>query len=559
MNEEEKILTPEVGEAAPEVAEAYAAPEAAEAPEVVAQPAAEVAAEQPVYEQPVYEQPAPEVIPAPEVATEQPAPVAEKKIGKKPIMIAAAAVVVLAIVAIIIAIATSSPLKLVTKGFENSVSALKENEVVVFAGKAINGGSIEAACDAEELLDLPVEGTLSAKLYTSTEKAALTADFEVEGDTVLDASLFANKKSVVVASDVLLGDNAYGINLSKLTEKFNNSVFGPDGDLSLGIELPESANSIGDDASKLSKDSQKIIKSVLTELLTSVNDHAEISKGKETLSFNGTDVKVTAVEVQIDGETAAAVAVDMVEYLRSNKSLKAFLYEYADKIASLAEDFDYASVDFVDTLDMLYEQLDEITDEDLEDLAENLGDMDLDLTLTFYVTKSGKELIGAEVDYDDAKLTVLAGPSFKEIEEISVNLNNGYTKYRITYVVETNTKKEMTAKLKVREGSENILVGEFNWDKSKGDFEAELTDSRGETYGAEGSLDVSSKAVVLVLDSVSEDSYETDLGITLTVSASDRMPSAPKYTDVLDMSMDDLEDLVSDLESVVYDLGDLVY
>ena len=446
-----------------------------------------------------------------------------------------------------------------TKGFENSVSALKENEAVVFAGKVIKGGSIGAECDMEELMDLPVEGTLSAKVYTDTDKAALTAELEVEGDTVLDASVLADKKSVVVASDVLLGDNAYGINLSKLTEKFNNSVFGPDGDLSLGFELPEAASSIGDDASKLSKDSQKIIKSVLTELLTSVNDHAEISKEKETLSFNGTDVKVTAVEVQIDGETAVAVAVDMVEYLRSNKALKAFLYEYADKIASLAEDFDYASVDFVDTLDMLYEQLDEITDEDLEDLAENLGDMDLDLTLTFYVTKSGKELIGVEFDNDEVKATVLAGPSFKEIEEISVNLNDGYTKYRINYVVETNTKKELVAELKVREDGENILVGEFNWDKSKGDFEAELTDSWGDTYGAEGSLDVSSKAVVLVLDSVSEDSYETDLGITLTISASDKMPSMPKYTDILDMSAEDLEDMVSDLESAVYDLGDLVY
>lgn len=554
MNEEEKNLTPEVGEAAPEVAEAYAAPEAAEAPEVVAQPAAEVAVEQPVYEQP-----APEVTPAPEVATEQPAPVAEKKIGKKPILIAVAAVVVLAIAAIIIAIATSSPLKLVTKGFENSVSALKENEAVVFAGKVIKGGSIGAECDMEELMDLPVEGTLSAKVYTDTDKAALTAELEVEGDTVLDASVLANKKNIAVASDVLFGDNAYGINLSKLTEKFNNSVFGPDGDLSLGFELPEAASSIGDDASKLIKDSQKIIKSVLTELLTSVNDHAEISKEKETLSFNGTDVKVTAVEVQIDGETAAAVAVDMVEYLRSNKALKAFLYEYADKLASLEEDFDYTSVDFVDTLDTLYEQLDEITDEDLEDLAENLGDMDLDLTLTFYVTKSGKELIGVEFDNDEVKATVLAGPSFKEIEEVSVNLDDGYTKYRINYVVETNTKKELVAELKVREDGENILVGEFNWDKSKGDFEAELTDSWGDTYGAEGSLDVSSKAVVLVLDSVSEDSYETDLGITLTVSASDKMPSMPKYTDILDMSAEDLEDLVSDLESAVYDLGDLVY
>ena len=157
------------------------------------------------------------------------------------------------------------------------------------------------------------------------------------------------------------------------------------------------------------------------------------------------------------------------------------------------------------------------------------------------------------------KASVIAGPSLKNIEEIAVRLDDGYSVYRITYAVETNDKKEYSAKLKVREDSENILVGEFVWDKSSGDFEIELTDDWGDTYGVEGKLMVDSKTAAIVLESVYDYYEEIDLGISLTVSASDKMPAMPSYTEILTMSSDDLIDMVYDIEEIVYELSDIFY
>ena len=498
---------------------------------------------------------------------EQPAPeVKKKKVGKTPILISIAAVVVIAIVAIIASAAASSPLKLLGKGFVNSVNALKQNSVVAFAEKTAKGGSIEAVCDMEELLNLPVEGVLSLKLYTAAAKMAVTADVAIEGESVLDASAFVDEENIAVASEALFGTETYGINLTNFAEKFEDSVFGPDGELSLGIELPDATDSVVEDAAKMTEDSQKIAKSMLAYLLQSIEEHAAVSKEDESLDFNGTEVKATAVGIQADSEALSAMIADLVEYLRSDAELKAFLYNYADYFAAALVESGLVYGDYEDgeaIIDEFYEQLENIGDEEMEELTEALEDADVEISLTFYITKSGKELVGVkfdgEADGDKVKASVLAGPSWKNLEEVSVRLDDGYSVIRVTYTVETNDKKEYSAELKVREGSENILVGEFVWDKENGDFEVELADDWGDTYGLEGSLTVDSKAVTIVLDSVSEDSEKIDLGISVIVTASDKMPEMPAYKEILDMTSDDVEDLIYDLEDILGELSGLLY
>ena len=502
----------------------------------------------------------PEVIADPEGVT------AKKKFGKKPLLISIAAVVVIAIAAIIAVSAMSSPMSLVGKGFSNSVNALKQNSVVVFANKVATGGSIEAVCDVEELLELPVEAVMSLKLYTAAAKAAITADVKIEGDAVLDASAFIDKENIAVASDVLFGSKTYGVDLIDLTERFNASEFGPDGELSLGIEFPDSAESVTEDAAKMAEESQAVSKAMLGYLLNSVEEHAEISKENESLSFNGAEVKATAVEIQADSEALTAVLSDLITYLRSEEELKEYLYNYADYYAAILVEAGLFYGDYEDAesiIDEFYVQLDDIGEDEMETLAEEIKAADVELSLTFYVTKSGKELVGvkfdADADGEEAKVSVFAGPSWKNLEEISVRLDDGYSVYWITYAVKSNDKEEYSAKLKVREDSENVLVGEFVWDKEKGDFEAEVTDGWGDTYGLEGSLKVDSKSATIVLDSAYEDSDEMDLGISLIITTSDKMPEMPVYTDILDMNADDLEDLVYDLENVLYELIGIFY
>lgn len=491
----------------------------------------------------------------------------KKKGGKKPLLIAIAAVVVIAVAAVAAvaaSVAASSPISLIGKGFVNSINALKQSDVVAFADKVAKGGSIEVECDMEELLELPVEGIVSMKLYTAAAKMAITAAVEVEGDTVLDASAFVDQTNVAVASDVLLGSETYGISLTNLVDRFHDSEFGPDGELSLGIELPDMTESVVEDAAKMTEESQAIGKAMLAHLLKSIEEHTEISKENESIKFNGTDVKVTAVGIQADSEAAVAVISDLIEYLRSDKELKEYLYNYAEYVAAAMVASDLVYDDYKDAeaiVDEFYDLLEEIEEQDLEDLAEELEEADLELSLTFYITKSGKELVGikfdGDADGDKVKASVFAGPSWKNLEEVTLRWDDGYSVYRITYAVETNDKKTYSVELKVREDSENILVGEFTWDKEKGNFEAELTDDWGDTYGLEGSLKVDSKTATIVLESAYEDSEEIDLGISLTLTAADKMPAMPSYTDILDMSADELEDVIYDLTDVLYEMSDM--
>ena len=83
---------------------------------------------------------------------------------------------------------------------------------------------------ALEQSGLPMSCTVSAKAYMNEkeQRSAMTLGVQLAGQT-LDASIFANQESVAFASQILLGDKAYGFGLKDFVENFNKSVFGPDG------------------------------------------------------------------------------------------------------------------------------------------------------------------------------------------------------------------------------------------------------------------------------------------------------------------------------------------
>ena len=513
--------------------------------------------------EPIPEQPAAEKPEGGEVVAKEEKP---GKAGKKPIVFAAVAAVIVAVVAFVASMVASSPLLLVGKGIENSVAALKRNDVVSLVTAVVNGGSVEALCDLETLAGYSLDGTASVKLYLDGEKkAAATANLEMDGDSVLDAKAFADWENIAVSSEALFGDEAYGISLKHLVENFEDSVFGPDGDLSLGIEIPEVDESLLKESAQLTEDARKITKDVIKTLVKSIGEHAEISKEKETLDFNGEKVKVTAVSIEVNGEAMVAIAEDMLEYLRENEELKEYLYRCAEYSETLIPEDEmygyYAGMESV--LDDFYDSLEEIEDGDLEDLGEMMEEADAEGSVVFYITKSGKELVGVkfdgEADGEKVKISVTAGPTWENLEEISFRYDDGYTAARASYLVEVNDKNEYSAELKLREDGETVVTGEFTWDKKNGDFELELTDDWGDSYGVEGSIEVTSKATTITLDSAYEYDYEVDLGVSVILTSSDKMPAMPGYTDVLEMSMDDIEDLAYDIEDILYELSYMFY
>lgn len=504
----------------------------------------------------------PEVSAQYEAAGEPAAPETKKKCGKKGLLISIAAVVVIAIAAIIVSVATASPLNLLGKGIVNSVNAMQKNDATVFMQEVVEGGSVEFLCDLETLLELPVEGALSLKMYSAVTQAALIADVQVAGNSVVDLGMFADGKSVAVASDVLFGSTAYGTKLENLADRFNNSEFGPNGEFSLGMEMPDQADATTVDAEKLAQDSKKIAQDMISSLMKSVKEHTEIDKANDTLAINGSEVKVTALEIWADSTACSELIRDMVEYFRSNADLKEYLYNYADYFAVMLVNSGVVYEDYEDpksVIDQLYAQLDDISDEDLAGIAQDMEEAELELVMTFYITKSGKELVGvkveSEADGEEVKVSALAGPTWKKLEEISVRVDDGYSVTHMSYVVEKNDEDAYSTKLTVSEDSEDLLTGEITWDKAKGDFEAQIVDEWGDTYGVQGSVEADAQKVTIDLDSVYGEGEEYDLGVSVILSKSDQMPAMPEFTDVLDMSSDEIEDMIYGVQEA---LGELI-
>lgn len=505
--------------------------------------------------------------------------------GQEPILGAAGAAgkrafgkLVIAIVAAVVVIAgaaaaaavTSSPAILLNKGITKSTQSLEQNETVAYLKDVLDGGSVELYCELENITEnvigYSMDGAASVKLYSSLEpKVGLVADVELNGDSVLDLTLLADRTEVVAKSDLLFGNNAYGVDLTKLKKNFEDSEFGPDGEYSLDVESLDELADMLESSEERVKTAKKIAAGIKDEFVSSLRKNAEFEKNNDTLEFNGESVKTSAVEVALDAEALGAVLADMVEYLASDEDLEQFLYDNAAIMVPLMWEMDiiYGYYDDPeDAIDDFYDALDEI-EEDLDDMVDEMEEADVQLTAVFYISKSGKNLVGVECNIEaedeEFEISVLAGPSPEKLEEISVRVNDGYDVYRANYTVKTNDSKEFIAQLKLREDDEIVFSGDFEWDKKKGDFELEFTDEWGDVYGAEGTMDHSGKATNIMLESIYGDGDEIDLDLAVTLLSSDKMPSVSKYTDLLEMDEDDLEDLIDDASDAVSGLSSVMY
>lgn len=480
-------------------------------------------------------------------------------------VIIGAGVAFVVIVALLVGLLTSSPLGLIGTGAKNSMKALEKNDVLSLVNDVANGGSIELMCDVEELCEnlmgYPMlEGNASVKLYTDLSKtaAAVVAGYEIDGSDVLDLSVFADKDAVAVKSAALLGKDVYGIGLKNVVENLENSEFGPDGEFDMGLDLSESANDVAADAEKMAKDSQKLSADIVGTFLKSLKKNSEIDKESTTVEFNNKDVRVTAVTVSLDHEQVANVMMDMLEYARTDKGVREFITE---NMAYLLYASGYSYVDdedIQDYIDEFYAELDYICEEEMEYLQESLEDARLSVDVTFYVTKSGKQLVGMEMkvkaDGETVKASVFAGPDLADVSEIRFRVSVDDRTTRGSYVVKTNDKKEFLAELKITDYYGDTIEGEITHDKSDGDFDLWVVDSWGDEYAISGDLKKSGKKVAIRVDTLIVESDRLDLGVDVVLNTSDKVPSVPKYTDLLKMDADSIEDLVDQISETYEDL-----
>ena len=480
--------------------------------------------------------------------------------NKKLIAVLVSAVLVVALGIVGASVLFSSPLTLVGTGLANSAKAIGNNEMVTLLEKYSKGGSAQIEIGLEGILEavlgIGIDATAAIKIYSDGENgAAVAADMTVRDNLFLDASIVASKTDVVVTSQKLLGDAAYGVDLMNASENFEGSVFGPTGPFSIGLESVEEITDNIAQSEQMKENVQEIGESFSTVLFRSLKQNAKVGKENKTLDFNGEKVKTTAVRVELDSEALANIFADLIEYIYTNEELEQFLRTYDTMVADYLAGVDLISYydDSEEFVDDLYDSLEEIYT-DLNDYKDQIVDSGAELSVVFYVTKSDKELVGvdvsAEFDGEEASVSVLAGPTLSDLREVKIKVDDGLSVIHVGYNVEVNDKVDYAARFTVREDDVELASGNVVWDKKSGAYAIGISDD----LCLEGGFELNEQSATLTLDKITSGSgyVEMVVDLSIQINASDKMPAMPKdYTDVLTMSQYDIENLTADMATAL--------
>lgn len=464
----------------------------------------------------------------------------------------------------VLSLSANDPLAMIGNAVEKSFTAAEKSELAKHYESVFNGGSIEVAGSAEKLtettLGVGIDLDASAKLYFDLKNAKLAAavNTTLDEEELVGVEIYGDESMIAVACDALFGGTAYGIDLEDIVKNFEDSVFGEDGIYSLGLDMEtiETYLETVETSEKMTKDAEKVIEKLMKAVSKSVKEHAEIEKVKGTVRVSGEDVNTNDVIVTIDGEALAMIVTDVLEYVAEDKNLRNFIEDNAETIlASVSGEVDMDADDMIDTFyDGLEEALDSI--DDLEDEVEDAA-----IVFVANIGRSNGQLIGAEfeVEYDGETITEVSfvcGPNWKEITEISAKVETYGEKYTVSLEVEENTKETLEVVFKAKEGSETIVRADLAWEKKDGDFEISAENGGYVLFSLEGELVRSGKKSTLTLDTLRSGEAEIELGeIVLTVSESDKAPKINSYKDILTMSEDEIEELLTEIQESATELG----
>lgn len=463
--------------------------------------------------------------------------------------------------------------------------------------------SLVASMDSESLLD--------ALVYMSDEKFALSSEALLGKDAygIVFKDLEKNFDNSEFGPD---GEYSLGIGFEEIAAV---------------LKAYESASNPPKDLEKFVDKTMDIVDDIYTVVIKSVLKHAEVDKTSGTISCAGKDVKTKDLTIELNGEAVSLILADVYDYLANDKDLNKYLtkeltefapslvdyfygaafagiagvarpeipdvenpWDYTDGVVGYAEDEDEdagadldeadmeeliedAKTELVESIESAVEQFyDSLEDVDIDDQVEECADAleDFKAEIVLHINKKNSQIIGvdvsAELDGNDlVDVSVVCGPDWDEITEISVKATVDGVKLSASYEVSENTKKVYSADIKVKQDSDTIAKISISWDKKEGDLKVKASSNA--FLGAnevvfKGNLKASSKEFTLVLDKLTVGEQKTDLcEVTITVKTSDKMPDPGKVKDILTLSADDFEEIRESVEEAITslseDLGDV--
>ena len=194
-----------------------------------------------------------------------------------------------------------NPLVKVGKAVNASLKAAGSSEAAQIVEAAADSGSVEIYMDGRGLTSGLIGMELNAggriKFYFDMKddrKAAVEAALLLNGSEAVDLAAYTDGKYAAAKSEAVFGTDTYGFRFDDVRDKFDGSVWGPDGAYSLedslnlnytGDELAEIfENFVSSDKSK--DEGEKLAKSLVADFLKPLDKYADITKDSGEVAFS---------------------------------------------------------------------------------------------------------------------------------------------------------------------------------------------------------------------------------------------------------------------------------
>ncbi len=481
--------------------------------------------------------------------------------GKNRALLIACAVILVGIIAVISvsAAVSANPYNQVMNAFEKSAKSALENDAFLQTQKVASGGSITVSGNLGELMEQMTGAALDigaeAKVYIDAGQTAMAAEaaLTMGDEPLLDGSVYFDREKLVLACAALLGDTAYGVDLTKLEKNFADSEFGPDGAYAIGMDEEDIAELFDtlEQEEDMRKDAEKIVQDAVAVLVKSFKKNAEAERTKDSAEFGEETVKTNVVTITLDGRALTAIAKDMVKYLDTDKSVETFISTYAGVLAS------EIGLDPDDLLDEYKDAIDDAKDM-LEDFSDSVEEVEIEIAVS--IAKSTKEVVALTVKLEDDKETVaeinlLCGPTWSALTELSLEVEADGSSLKAVYAVEEDSKEEYRTSFKLTADGDELASLKLSHEKKEGDFKLTLT-LDGEEFILRGSAEKKGKKTTYILKSFTVDEEKIKLGdIAVVINTADKIPAPGKYTDVMTLDADEIEEILADVEEVFEEIG----
>ena len=477
--------------------------------------------------------------------------------------------IVAAVVALVLVIVLAGRALAGGSALQRSAKGLASNATVAFLKELCEHGTFRAELGLEELIGYDGTVTLESKSElagSKTARAAFDLGLSLGGNELADLFFYGDQGRLVLGSDALLPEQGLGVDLAHLSENLDKSVFAPDSgsDYALDREtfdmLKQSLTG-GVDSKELTKQIEAVWESAAKMAHKSVKAHAVRDKDSDTLSFGDEQVKVKVLRYEADAEAIYEIALDVLEWAKDSQELRTLLDRVLLEYPALLEEYTGTEA----ALDSFYTQLNDSILELETGRAEFLEDNeDLKLELELYISKGKGELLGVKLAYedgwDDVELEAVWGPTLAELANVSVQYDDGYTKYTGSYTVKHNDKQRFSSELKLRENSHTVFSGSFQWDRQDGDFTLKLGD-----IALEGTLEKLKDGFQAELRRVEAYGSSQALALKLSLRSGADFDPAPAYRELTAMDEAELTQLGQELQMAAYallqnrDLSGLLY